>query len=225
MTAERPQESSAASRALNSATDLESSWLRAWRGIGATGDGRSTYEALVSGYREPHRRYHTVQHLAECLAAFQQVADLAPHPAEVEMALWFHDAVYDVKRHDNEERSAEWAVRALTGASAKADSVATVSSLVLATKHAAEPTTPDAQLLVDIDLAILGASEDRFAEYERQIREEYAYVPGFVFRSKRRAILTAFLQRRQIYSTAHFHARLEQAARQNLQRAIGCRLS
>jgi predicted metal-dependent HD superfamily phosphohydrolase len=80
--------------------------------------------------------------------------------------------------------------------------------------------TLDEQLLVDIDLAILGASEARFLEYERQIREEYGFVPGWLFRRKRRAILRSFLKRPRIFSTQHFNASLEQRARANLARAM-----
>ena len=65
---------------------------------------RSLCDALLARYSEPHRRYHTLQHLAECFAAFDEIADLAQHPADVELALWFHDAIYDTRRSDNEQR-------------------------------------------------------------------------------------------------------------------------
>jgi predicted metal-dependent HD superfamily phosphohydrolase len=200
--------------------DFAVSWLRAWRGVGATGDGKAISQALLARYNEPHRKYHTIQHLAECLETFDQMSQLALHPAAVEMALWFHDAIYDLKRSDNEERSAQWANTVLRVACASSETAERVASLVMATKHACAPATPDEQVLVDIDLAILGANEQRFAEYERQIRDEYAFVPDNLFRRKRQAILQSFLQRPRIYSTAHFHMVFEQAARSNLQRAV-----
>ena len=95
-------------------SDLIASWNRAWQGLDAIGDGSTTYAALLARYSEPHRHYHTMQHLAECLDAFSSVASLAEHPAELEFALWFHDAIYDVKRSDNEEQSALWARSELT---------------------------------------------------------------------------------------------------------------
>lgn len=200
---------------------LAVSWLRAWRGVGAIGDGDAVYQALLAAYNEPQRKYHTIQHLSECLAAFERVRHLALHPAAVEAALWFHDAVYDVKGSDNEERSAQWAISALKAAGAPTEAAELVGSLVLATRHTAAPVTIDEQVLVDVDLSILGADEQRFAEYERQIRDEYAFVPGFLFRRKRRAILQTFLQRTHIYSTEHFRGALECVARNNLQRAVG----
>lgn len=202
------------------AIDLASSWVRAWQGVGAEGEGASVQQALLDRYAEAHRSYHTLQHLAECLATFEAVRHLAVQPAEVELALWFHDAVYDVTRSDNEERSAQWAWAELAAANTPAATADRIAALVLATRHTEAPATADAQLLVDIDLAILGADEPRFAEFERQVRDEYAFVPDAVFRSRRRAILQAFLQRPRIYGTDHFRAAREEMARRNLRRAI-----
>ena len=145
---------------------------------------------------------------------------LAERPAEVELALWFHDAIYDVRRSDNEEKSAEWARAELAGHGASAQPAAYVHALVMITRHSALPRTQDEKVLVDIDLSILGADEARFAEYERQIRAEYSFVPEWLFKRKRRAILQSFLDRASIYSTDHFVATLEQKARANLRRAV-----
>lgn len=199
---------------------LQSSWQRAWRGVGAAGDGLAWCERLLACYQEPHRHYHTLQHLGECLAAFDQARALAPHPDEIALALWFHDAIYDVKRSDNEARSADWAREALLDAEVECAVADRVHALIMATRHDAVPADADAQLLVDIDLGILGADTARFAEYEAQIRREYAFVPGWLFRRKRRAILQGFLERPRLYTTPYFHDRLETRARENLARAV-----
>jgi len=209
------------SAAADAASDrLTASWRRMWPGVGAAGDGRDVFAEIVKRYEEPHRRYHDLQHLRECLDTFSAVAHLAERPAEVEAALWFHDAVYEIGRGDNEERSAQWARAAIAAAGAPQDTATRVATLVLATRHAAVPASPDERLVVDIDLAILGASDERFAEYERQIRGEYAAVPDAVFRHRRRAILQAFLDRPHVYGTARFRDALEARARANLARAI-----
>ena len=159
------------------------------------------------------------------MAALESVTAMAPHPAEVEMALWFHDSVYDTKRSDNEARSAAWAKKALSAAGASTESLRLVEDLILVTKHDALPQTPDEQVLVDIDLSILGAAEQRFAEFERQVREEYSFVPGLLFRMKRKAILRTFLEREHIYSTPHFRELLENSARQNLELVLNGRVA
>lgn len=199
---------------------IDASWQRACDDLGWQGDSTTLREQLLARYAEPHRKYHTRQHLAECIALLEPVLPLAQHPAEVEMALWFHDAVYETRRHDNEAQSAAWAQRALRAADVGVESAVRVHTLVMATGHTALPATADAKLLVDIDLAILGAPPARFAEYERQIRDEYGFVPGWLFRRKRRAVLRGFAQRTSIYHTAHFRERCEARARQNLQLAL-----
>lgn len=195
------------------------SWRAAWQASGAAPND-ALHAELLASYAEPHRAYHTPLHLAECLALFDEFRALAERAAEVEIALWFHDAVYDVHRHDNEAASADWARAALLDAGAAGDVAGRVAALVLATRHSIAPATADEQLLVDIDLAILGAAPARFAEYEAQIRVEYGFVPQPVFDEKRGAILAGFLARPVLYGTAELRPRLEATARANLRAAI-----
>jgi predicted metal-dependent HD superfamily phosphohydrolase len=196
------------------------SWRAAWQALVAA-PSDALHAELLARYAEPHRAYHSPQHLAECLALFDEFRSLAQRPAEIEIALWFHDAIYDVHRHDNEVRSADWARDALLDAGAAVEAADRVEALVLVTRHSAAPATPDEQLLVDIDLAVLGAAPTRFAEYEAQIRVEYAHVPVAVFNEKRSAILAGFLARPVLYATKALRTRFEVPARQNLQRALG----
>jgi predicted metal-dependent HD superfamily phosphohydrolase len=195
---------------------LRDNWNTAWRALGVAAADEALCIELQRRYGEPQRHYHTLQHLGECLSAFDAARGLAEHPDEVELALWFHDAIYDIKGHENEQRSADWARAALTDAGVAAEAAQRVHALVMATRHTAVPSGRDEQLLVDIDLSILGAERGRFDEYEQQIRKEYAYVPGFLFRRKRREILKGFLDRPAIYSTPYFHDALEARARENL---------
>lgn len=198
----------------------QQSWCEAWVAVGGCFSD-ALHAELLARYAEPHRAYHSQQHLAECLALFDEFRHLAERPAETEIALWFHDAIYDVHRHDNEVRSADWARDALLDAGVAVDAADRVEALVLATRHSAAPATPDEQLLVDIDLAILGAAPARFAEYEAQIRVEYGHVPVAVFNEKRGAILAGFLARPVLFATEALRKRFEAPARQNLQRALG----
>ncbi len=105
---------------------------------------------------------HTPQHLGECLDLWRRDAALAQHPGEVAVALWFHDAVYEHGRADNETASADWAAQVLRDAGADGESARRVHAMVMATRHDQLPVTPDEQLLVDIDLSILGAAPVRF---------------------------------------------------------------
>lgn len=199
---------------------LSRSWARAWNGLDAEGHGLALRDALLEAWSEPQRQYHTLRHLGDCLALFEATMQLAERPAEVEIALWFHDAVYDLRARDNEARSAAWAEQALAAAGVAAPARSRVYALIMATCHSALPASADERLLVDIDLSILGADGERFEEYEVQVRQEYAWVPGLLFRRKRREILEGFLARPAIYATTWFRDRFETQARANLQRSV-----
>lgn len=199
---------------------LDASWERCWPGIGASGTGHDLRDRLKQAYSEPQRKYHTTQHLQECVKTVEPYLGRATHPAEVEVALWFHDAIYDPRGKDNEARSAAWAQTELASADVEAEVIGRVHSLIMATCHTALPQGPDQQLLVDIDLSILGAPRSRFVEYEEQVRKEYSWVPTFLFRRKRRGILKEFLARKPIYNTPELRTRLEEAARANLEFSV-----
>ena len=199
---------------------FETSWRRAWAGLATQAEGVGLRDDLLAAWSQPQRRYHTLRHLRDCLAQLEPVLALAEHAGEVEMALWFHDAVYDPKAADNEARSAAWAENALAAAGVEAGARQRIHALVMATRHEAQPAGRDQQLLVDVDLSILGTDADRFDEYEVEVREEYAWVPAPLFRHKRRQILQEFLARPEIYSTPAFAARFEAPARANLARAL-----
>ena len=112
-----------------------------------------------------------------------------------ELAAWFHDAIYDTTRHDNEARSAELAVDALRAL-----------------------RFDEATIAADADLSILGSDAARYDEYARQIREEYAWVPEAVYRTERAKVLAHFAERPAIYFTSELRERFEGAARMNIER-------
>lgn len=147
-------------------------WRQMWRTIGARGDGVALFGGVLGRYSEARRRYHTCQHLQECFLAYEGVMQLCERPGEVAAALWFHDAVYDLETDDSEQRSAQLAYLALKGAGVAEDAARRVHGLVLATTHVGLPGRGDDQVVVDIDLSILGASSDRFLESEAQLRDE-----------------------------------------------------
>jgi predicted metal-dependent HD superfamily phosphohydrolase len=195
-------------------------WTALWQGLGAHGDGLAVFNLLAGAYAEPTRAYHTAKHIEECLALFDASRMLARRPDEVEAAIWFHDAVYEADRADNEDQSAELARTSLCEAAVDPERAERVAALVLATRHETTPQEPDAALLCDIDLSILGRPREVFDLFERQIRQEYASVPEQVYRRRRSVILRGFLNRPSIYQTAWFRERYENRARENLERVL-----
>ena len=205
---------------------LTQTWQALWQRLGGNPeDAIAVFQKLLAAYTEPHRAYHTLEHIQACLYQFDTVRSLAQYPDAVETALWFHDAIYDTRATDNEIRSAHWAFEAMSAGDISRRTAEHISDLVIATQHFSArldviSMQPDAALLVDIDLSILGYPPSAFEQYERQIRQEYNWVPETAYRQKRTEILCAFLTRPWIYQTPYFQAKYEFQARQNLNSLI-----
>lgn len=195
-------------------------WQSLWHRIGGQSEAEAHFAELKERYSEPHRAYHTLDHIRDCLSQFDLARHQAARPDEVEFALWLHDVIYDPHASDNEEKSAQWAVDMLHQGAVSAAVTARVAELIMVTRHITVPDDLDAQLVVDIDLSILGRAPNVFAAYEDQIRHEYNWVPEEVYRQERARILERFLARPAIYQTSFFRARYEVQARRNLKQSI-----
>jgi predicted metal-dependent HD superfamily phosphohydrolase len=195
-------------------------WARVWTELGVRSAPQEAYEALIQRYCEPHRAYHNRQHLEECLQVRKFINATCQAPAEVDLALWFHDAIYDPLRSDNELRSAQWLDEVARDSGLGDETRRRLYDLVMVTRHHCAPSSADEAVLVDTDLSILGAVPERFEEYDQQIRCEYQHVPLLVYRQKRRQVLESFLARGRIYTTALYFDAFERQARVNLAGAI-----
>jgi predicted metal-dependent HD superfamily phosphohydrolase len=189
--------------------------LRAWDALCTRADLRGASEvgaALLGRYREPHRRYHTTEHLLQVIRLLSELqAD-----DRLQLAAWFHDAVYDPARADNEARSAALARECLQAAAFPSTQIDFVCGAVMATAgHAVERA--DFHALLDADLAILGASPAAYAAYRDGIRYEYRAVPDEQFRAGRRAFLESMLRRPALYRSAICRERFDVQAKRNLQ--------
>lgn len=198
---------------------LEALWHDTWNEAELT-PPEWAFADLLCRYSEPHRHYHTSQHLQECFEQFERLRGYCPQPLPVLLAIWYHDAIYNSRASDNEGRSAELADDVLAVAGASPALRADVRRLIEVTRHSAVPQGEDEIVLVDVDLAILGAPFARFWEYEEQVRSEYAWVDDNRWREGRGAVLRGFLKRPFIYGTAAFRSSLEAVARDNLEASL-----
>ncbi len=191
-----------------------------WKRLGASEGAATVFDRLTAAYGERGRAYHTLNHVYDCLERLDEAEQPGEARDPVEAAIWVHDVVYDPRRSDNEARSAEWGALALSAAGVPDAITSRVRALVRATDHAGVPAGRHATLLCDIDLSIFGRDEPTFDRYQRAIRQEYAWVPEPRYRTERARVLTALLERPQIYLTGYFHDRYEPGARANLRRAL-----
>lgn len=195
-------------------------WLTMWQRLNLAPDV-NVIEELRAAYSQSHRYYHTLQHLRECLDWLDEVQHIIHYPEHIALALYFHDAIYDTYAHDNEIKSAAWVTEVLHASSASPALMTRIQQLIMATQyHIVDQQDHDGQLLVDIDLAILGQNSNRFNEYEQQIKQEYSWVDEEDFKQGRAKVLQSFLDRDWIYQSDYFREKLEQQARLNIQTAL-----
>jgi predicted metal-dependent HD superfamily phosphohydrolase len=170
---------------------------------------------LTRRYQEPHRHYHTLEHIGAMLHAGRD----AGLDRVQTMAVWFHDAVYDARSDRNEDDSAELAGARLTAAGWPHADVGRVQRIVLDTKAHA-PTVPGAAVVLDLDLMSLAVPWPEFQRNTQRIRAEYAHVADADFATGRARFFTAMLARERLFHSP-FGAGWEAAARANLRRATG----
>ncbi|MDX8497277.1 hypothetical protein RFM99_02485 [Mesorhizobium sp. VK4C] len=180
---------------------------------------------LSALYQAGDRHYHSLAHIEAMLALAGEYRRLLHDPDAVKAAIWFHDAIYDSRAKDNEAKSADLAQKKLAGR-ASPDRIARIAAMIDATAtHQLPPLSDekaanDTALLLDMDLAILGAEPDAFDAYEKAVRREYGWVEEPMWRAGRAAVLKSFLDRPHIFHTAEFRQRFEAKARQNLERSL-----
>lgn len=172
---------------------------------------------LAARYAEPARHYHTLAHIDALRRGLDRWRHLARDPLALVAAIWFHDAIYDPQRRDNEARSAELARVELAALDWSADAIERVAVLVLATAHHdADAHDSDAWLFLDLDLSVLALDAQHYAAYRDAVRAEYAFVDDARYRAGRAAVLRSFIDRAAIYRTPALQAAWEAAARANL---------
>jgi predicted metal-dependent HD superfamily phosphohydrolase len=177
------------------------------------------FHVVESLYAHPERHYHTLDHVAACLAHLDAFRRHAEDPDAVEYALFLHDAVYVPRRKDNEARSAAVAAMLADHLGARAGLADAAARLIAATAHAHPPdaaSDPDAALIVDLDLSILAADAERYDDYAVAIRREHSYADDAAYRVGRCAFLRSMLSRSKVYGTAVVREKFESAARRNL---------
>ncbi|WP_369358135.1 hypothetical protein [Streptomyces sp. cg2] len=187
-------------------------------GPGQEGPAPAPYaDNLLRRWAEPQRRYHTTDHLTAVLDRIDELAAHAEDLPAVQLAAWFHDAVYRPDRSENEERSAALAERALPELGVPKARTAEVARLVrLTVTHDPAPDDRDGAVLCDADLAVLAGTPDAYAAYAAAVRAEYGFVPDPDFRAGRAAVLRQLLALPRLFRTPTGHDRWEAPARHNL---------
>jgi predicted metal-dependent HD superfamily phosphohydrolase len=196
---------------LNLLTELKADFSR----------GEAVFTKLVVAYSEPGRYYHNLHHIQELLDLAESLQNITGYLPVIKFTTWFHDYIYNSQAQDNEIRSAIYAEETLTQLGVTPDIIHSVKQIILSTqKHRPLINSVDNLIFLDLDLAILGATEERYVDYAQKIRQEYSWLCDCHFGQGRKRVLTNFLAREKIYYTDYFYQRLEHQARINLAKEI-----
>lgn len=195
-------------------------WEQLVRELGVSDWTEEGFRHLVRKYEEPHRAYHTLSHIAHCLALHDELAPRLADPRASALAIWFHDAIYVPGSKENEQRSVTYLRRCARMMGIDPAIARVASEHVCATSSHSLTAHPDTAFVIDIDLSQLGFPPHRFQADERAIRMEYAAFPDAVFWPARRAVLEEFQRREPLYTTQPIRDRYESRAKENLRCAI-----
>lgn len=201
---------------LNHQSRFEALWAR--NSISAV-NGTEIANTLLERYSEADRHYHTIEHIEFCLSLFDQVADQCVNSDAVELAIWFHDAIYNFPLVENEKLSADYFMDASEGYMAD-DLRQNIFRQVITTDHKVRPVDPDQQILVDIDLSSFGRPWDQFIKDGQNVRRELAYQDDGFFYQQQISFMKQLVARKDFYNTPWFQQQFEATARSNLSRYL-----
>jgi predicted metal-dependent HD superfamily phosphohydrolase len=203
-------------------TVLRKYWGELEKRLNLTLDYGWLFQDLVNAYNSEFRFYHNLDHLLSGLEYIAGLRDTSLYSPEVELAWWFHDAVYDPQASGNEAASAALLEQQVPRLEITPKTLARTQRLIMVTCHTERCPSKDqqAKLIVDVDLSILGRPVAVFDAYEVAVRKEYAHLDKKTFAEGRKAVLQSFQSRRKLYSTEVFRAKYEAQARSNIARSI-----
>ena len=190
------------------------------------------WQPLVSHYTEAHRHYHDLSHIAFLFRQFDSIKPNLIYPDSVALAIFYHDVIYNTQNSSNlssalsnERQSANFMQQQLNSLVPQSLINQAFNLILLTEKHELNDDDNhdfqnDARYFLDMDLSILGQSDEVYEGYAKAVRLEYAQVPDELYRQGRMQVLTNFLNRPRLYFTDDFYDRFEQTARANLEREI-----
>jgi predicted metal-dependent HD superfamily phosphohydrolase len=193
---------------------LGARWQKLWLELGSKAPA-GAYGKVIAAYSEGHRHYHDIDHIINSLELFDWYRFIPQAPAVLELSIWLHDVVYDVRATDNEARSADFA-EALLRKAGLDSLVAPTRGLIESTAHSGADLHGDAAFLSDIDLAVLGSRQHIYNAYCTAIKKEYSWVPNDVYSVKRAEVMEKFIKSPFIYYTPEFQRQFEKNARRNI---------
>ncbi len=183
---------------------------------GTPNKGPQIYQLLIDAYNEKHRVYHTQQHIEDCLTLFDEIKGHLQHADSVELAIWFHDAIYKINSRDNEKLSADLFMYLSEGVLQPATRHQVYQHIIATLHNGSEMLEHDTRYMVDIDLSSFGLPWDRFIKNSHEVRKEMSHIPDEEFYPKQCAFQQSLLKHGRFYQTDYFFKNYEQSALNNI---------
>lgn len=194
---------------------LREIWAKMFEQIGAV--RTPPVQPLIDAYSDDSRAYHNLNHIEACLDELKHFGELKP---EIAVAIFYHDCIYDTRSSENELQSADFAANELLRAGVPNHHIANIHRLILATQHKSQPSERDEQVMVDVDLSILGVEPPAYQRYAAAVRKEYGWVDDAAFSKGRSRFLKQMLERPEIYSIREIRNCYEVQARMNMRQEL-----
>jgi predicted metal-dependent HD superfamily phosphohydrolase len=175
---------------------------------------------IEKNYSHPKRHYHTLEHLNNLLSVLQEVRSSVSDWNCILFTLFYHDAIYNALKSDNEEKSAELAAQRLMELNVPSAMIGRCVNQILATKQHQVNPDEDANFFTDADLSILGSEWNVYSQYASGVRKEYSMYPDLLYKPGRRKVLQHFLKMERIFKTDYFFSKFEAHARKNLEQEL-----
>lgn len=181
---------------------------------------RELWAEIEQNYANKKRHYHTLQHLENLLAQLTAVKNEIKDWDTVLFTLYYHDVVYNALKSDNEEKSAELAVKRMKQIAVSDKTIKLCAAQILATKSHSKSSDSDTDYFTDADLSVLGQPWETYSAYYKNVRKEYAIYPDLIYNSGRKKVLAHFLAMDSIFKTDFFYHKFEMQAKENLQQEL-----
>ena len=178
------------------------------------------WQEIVDNYSNKQRYYHTLEHLESLLTQLTQIKDKINNWNTILFTLFYHDIIYNSLKKDNEEKSAELAIKRIKQLHISKQIIEDCRDQILATKTHKLSIDSDTNYFTDADLSVLGKSWEIYSQYYKNVRKEYAIYPNLIYNPGRKKALTHFLNMDKIFKTDYFYHKFEKTARENIQREI-----
>lgn len=182
----------------------------------APNHGLKIYQLLIDAYHEEQRVYHSQQHIEDCLELFDVIKNQLDYPDSVELAIWFHDAIYKINSPDNEQLSADLFMQLSEGILLPSLRHRVYQHIIATVHNGSEMLEHDSRYMVDIDLSSFGMPWEKFLRNSRAVRQEMRHIPDEEYYSRQCAFQQSLLKHGRFYQTDYFFKHYEQSALNNI---------